>query len=162
MRDIENLDNELRLVSAVRAAIRSEGGDPSLAVADRLLDERPSTQDSGSMAIMTKLFITVLAVLGIALGTSTPASADENDFVSSIASLDYYAIECAGCAQDALDVGYRACAGFDRGGSNAAVQAVLQAYNGPGQENREYYATLFAQYAAYQLCPEHNGEIGPI
>lgn len=111
---------------------------------------------------MSKLFITVLAVLGLALGTAATASADESDFVSSIASLHHYAIDCPGCAQDALDVGYKACDAFDRGGSTAAVQAVLKAYNGPDQTNSEYYATLFAQYAAHQLCPKHDGEIGPI
>ncbi|MUM36208.1 DUF732 domain-containing protein, partial [Mycobacterium sp. CBMA361] len=25
-----------------------------------------------------------------------------------------------------------------------------------------YYATLFAQYAGQELCPKHDGEIGPI
>ncbi|MEA2922774.1 MAG: hypothetical protein QOF07_2739 [Bradyrhizobium sp.] len=114
------------------------------------------------MITMTKLLMSVLAVFGIALGTAATASADEADFVSSVESLHYYAIDCAGCAQDALDVGYKACAGFDRGGQGAAVQAVLKAYNGPGQENSEYYATLFAQYAAHQLCPKHDGDIGPI
>lgn len=111
---------------------------------------------------MTKLLTILLAVVGLALGTAATASADEAGFVSAIDSLDYYAIDCPGCAQDAIDVGYRACAGFDRGGDNAAIQAVLDSYNGPGQSNAQYYATLFAQYAAYQLCPEHNGEIGPI
>jgi len=114
------------------------------------------------MHFMTKLFASLLAVLGLALGTAGTASADEAGFIDAIDSLDYYAIECAGCAQDAIDVGYRACAGFDRSGKRAAIQAVLDSYNGPGQTNAEYYATLFAQYAAYQLCPEHNGEIGPI
>lgn len=111
---------------------------------------------------MLKLLATIVAVLSLALGTAATASADEAGFIDAIDSLDYYAIECPGCAQDAIDVGYRACAGFDRGGDNAAIRAVLDSYNGPGQRSPEYYATLFAQYAAYQLCPEHNGEIGPI
>jgi hypothetical protein len=38
--DLGRLDDELRLVSVVRRAIESEGGRPSTAVADRLLDER--------------------------------------------------------------------------------------------------------------------------
>jgi hypothetical protein len=114
------------------------------------------------MTTMKKLLISALAVLGIALGTAATASADEAGFISSIESLDHYATDCAGCAQDALSVGYKACAAFDRGGETAAVQAVLKAYNGPGQQNSDYYATLFAQYAAHQLCPAHDGEIGPI
>lgn len=111
---------------------------------------------------MTKMLLAAFAVAGIALGTAAPASADEVDFIGAISALDYYAIDCSGCAQDAVDVGYWACAGFDRGGSPEAVRAVLDAYNGPGQRNLNYYATLFAQYAASELCPEHKGEIGPI
>lgn len=111
---------------------------------------------------MTKLMIMTLAALGIALGTAAIASASEQAFIEAIDSLDHYAIECPGCAQDALDVGYRVCAAFDSSGKNAAIQAVLDSYNGPSQTNAHYYATLFAQYSAYELCPQHDGEIGPI
>lgn len=111
---------------------------------------------------MTKMLIGLLTALGLALGTAGTASASEDAFIKAIDSLDYYAIECPGCAHDALDVGYKACAGFDAGGDTAAIQAVLDSYNGPGQDNAHYYATLFAQYSAYELCPQHNGEIGQI
>lgn len=111
---------------------------------------------------MKKLLIVLLAVAGIALAGAPVASASEQAFIEAIDSLDHYAIGCSGCAQDALDVGYRACAAFDVGGDQAAIQEVLRSYNGPGQDNAHYYATLFAQYSAYELCPQHNGEIGQI
>jgi len=114
------------------------------------------------MTLMSKLFLAVLATFGVALGTAATASASEQSFISAVDSLDYYAIDCPGCAQDAVSVGYKACAGFAQGGSNAAVAAVLRAYNGPGQENAEYHATLFAQYAGQELCPQYGNEIGPI
>jgi hypothetical protein len=114
------------------------------------------------MATMTKLLITLLAGAGIALVGAPVASASEDAFIAAIDSLDYYAIDCAGCAQDALDVGYRVCAAFDAAGETAAIQEVLRSCNGPGQSNAEYHANLFAQYSAYELCPQHNGEIGPI
>jgi hypothetical protein len=114
------------------------------------------------MKTMAKLVTSLVAVFAVALSAAATASADEAGFVSSVESLNHYATECAGCVNDALDVGYKACAAFDRGGPAAAIQAVLQAYNGPGQMNQEYYATLFAQYAAHQLCPQHDGEIGQI
>ena len=41
MRDIDDVDAELRLVAGLREAIKSEGGVmPSATVANRLLDER--------------------------------------------------------------------------------------------------------------------------
>jgi hypothetical protein len=73
--------------------------------------------------------LAALAATGIALGTAGTASADEAGFISSVASLGHYATTCLGSAQDALNVGYKACAGFDRDGSQAAVGAVLRAYN---------------------------------
>jgi hypothetical protein len=106
--------------------------------------------------------ITVMLTAGVALGPAATASASEQAFIGAIDSLDRYAIDCPGCAQDALDVDFRVCAAFDAGGDQAAIKEVLRAYNGPGQSNAEYYATLFAQYSAYELCPQHIGEIGPI
>jgi hypothetical protein len=63
---------------------------------------------------------------------------------------------------ETVEVGYRVCRAFDRGGDVAAIQEVMAAYNRDDSSSREYYATLFAQSAAFELCPEHNGEIGPI
>jgi hypothetical protein len=111
---------------------------------------------------MTKSLITLLAAVGIALAGAPVATASEDAFVEAIRALEYYAIDCPGCAQDALDVGYRVCDAFDTAGKAAAIQEVLRSYNGPGQKNAEYHATLFAQYSAYELCPQHNGEIGQI
>ena len=40
MRDRDTIDGEMRLLAAVRAAIRDEGGEPSSRQVDELLDER--------------------------------------------------------------------------------------------------------------------------
>jgi hypothetical protein len=46
MRDIETIDSELRLVTALRRAARERGGPlPSVAVANALLDERRAGTD---------------------------------------------------------------------------------------------------------------------
>lgn len=109
----------------------------------------------------TKLLVAMMAVSAFTLGTAATASADEAGFISSVRSLGYYAVDCPGCAQDAVDVGYRACAAFSRG-EQAAVQAVIAAYNGAGQDYAEYNAHIFASYAAHQLCPEHDGKLGSL
>lgn len=111
---------------------------------------------------MKKLMITLTVLTGFSLAGAPTVGASEEAFVKAIDSLGYYAIHCPGCAEDALGVGYRVCAAFDTGGETAAIAEVLKSYNGPDQTNPEYYATLFAQYSAYELCPQHNGEIEPI
>lgn len=109
------------------------------------------------MATMTKLLITLVAGAGIALAGAPVAAASEDAFIKAIDSLDYYAIDCAGCAQDALDVGYRVCAAFDAAGEKAAITEVLRSYNGPGQSNAEYHATLFAHTPPMSCAPSTTG-----
>lgn len=109
-----------------------------------------------------KTLVAALAAVGIGLAAAPTASADEQGFIAAVDSLGHYATTAPGTADEAVVVGYRACAGFDNGGSAAAVRAVRQAYNGDTSESADYYATLFAQQAAYNLCPQHLGAIGPI
>lgn len=45
MRDLDNIDAELRLIAVVRDANRSGGGTTSSVVVDRLLDERSLMTD---------------------------------------------------------------------------------------------------------------------
>jgi Fe-S cluster biogenesis protein NfuA len=42
MRDLREINSELLLVTEIRAALREDGGDPSLVRVDPLLDERLS------------------------------------------------------------------------------------------------------------------------
>ena len=44
MRDRETVDQELRLLAVVREVVRHYGGTPTSAAADRLLDERLTTE----------------------------------------------------------------------------------------------------------------------
>ncbi|WP_094287979.1 DUF732 domain-containing protein [Mycobacterium lehmannii] len=109
-----------------------------------------------------RLFGCLLAVLSISLVTAGPASASEDAFIEAIDSIDYYAVNCPECAEEALEVGYRVCDAFDAGGgAQGAVAEVLRSYNGPGS-HPGYYAHLFAQYSAYELCPQHSDVIGQI
>lgn len=113
-------------------------------------------------SVMTKLLMVLSAIVTIGVVGAPVASADESGFIEAIDSLGHYALEAPGTIGDALDVGYRACAAFGQGGKQAAIQTVLDAYNADTSESADYYATLFAQYAAFNLCPAHDGEIGPI
>ncbi len=112
--------------------------------------------------VRMKTMLAALVLSGAALGLAPVANADEAGFLNGIRALDHYALECPRCSQDAIDVGYRACKGFDLGGHQAAVAAVRKAYNADTSSSADYYATLFAQTASYQLCPQHQNEIGPI
>lgn len=102
---------------------------------------------------------TVVAGLGIMLGTASPASASESGFIDAVNAVGHYSTVYP---SETIQVGYRVCGAFQRGGSSAAIQQVLKEYNRDDSVNREYYATLFAQSAATELCPQFAGLIGPI
>jgi len=108
------------------------------------------------------VFVLVFACISFIVWEPSRAQASESGFVKAVDSLNHYAIGCPGCAQDAISVGYRACAAWDEGGERAAIQTVMKAYNSDTSGSPEYYATLFVQYAGQELCPKHAGEIGPI
>jgi hypothetical protein len=46
MRDRDTIDDELRLLAAVRRSIRQHGGEPSSRQVDEVLDERLSASES--------------------------------------------------------------------------------------------------------------------
>lgn len=46
-RDAEAIDAELRLLATVRAALREDGGKPTMAPTDELLEERLAADRSG-------------------------------------------------------------------------------------------------------------------
>ena len=45
MRDIDTIDDELRLLAAVRRSIREQGGEASSRQVDELLDERQTRRE---------------------------------------------------------------------------------------------------------------------
>lgn len=52
MRDLDDIDAELRLLSVVRSAIQEGGGEPSTAVIDCLLDERHQVTAAGPASVL--------------------------------------------------------------------------------------------------------------
>ncbi|OBB05452.1 hypothetical protein A5731_02010 [Mycolicibacterium conceptionense] len=112
--------------------------------------------------LMNTFAAATVVAAGLGLAFAPAAVADEAGFLDGIRALDHYALDCPGCAQDAVDVGREACQAFDLGGDQAAIAAVRKAYNSDASESAEYYATLFAQSASFELCPEHRDEIGQI
>ncbi|WP_197377541.1 DUF732 domain-containing protein [Mycolicibacterium baixiangningiae] len=108
---------------------------------------------------MIKTLIAAMAVFNIAMVGAPVASASEQGFIDAIDAVGHYSTVYP---DETVQVGYRVCGAFARGGDVAAIQEVLTAYNRDDNPDREYYAALFAQSAAYELCPQHMGEIGPI
>ncbi|MCV7007966.1 DUF732 domain-containing protein [Mycobacterium gordonae] len=108
---------------------------------------------------MTRAVLACTVGLGVALGTAATASADEAGFIQRVQIVGHYSTVYP---SETVQVGYRVCGAFSRGGKSAAIQEVLTAYNRDDSPNREYYATLFAQDAAFELCPQYAGLIGPI
>jgi hypothetical protein len=113
------------------------------------------------MAIMKKLFAPLVMMAGFGLATAGTACADDQGFIDAIDNVGHYSTVYP---DETIEIGQQVCTIFDNGGDGqAAVDWVLKRYQGPGNgPNEEYYATLFAQSAAFELCTEHNREIGPI
>ena len=111
---------------------------------------------------MTKLIFTALATVALAIGTAGTASADEAGFIEAIDEVGHYSTIYP---QDTIAIGRQVCTIFDNGGRGPeAVAWVRQKYNGPGTQgsSENYYATLFAQAASVELCPDHRDVIGQI
>lgn len=112
-----------------------------------------------SQSAVARLLTGLAIVAGMGVAGAPVASADEQGFIEAIDAVGHYSTIYP---DETVQVGYRVCAAFDRGGDVAAIQEVMTAYNRDESPSREYYATLFAQSAAFELCPIHNGKIGPI
>ena len=63
MRDRDTVDAELRLLAAVRAAIREQGGEPSSRQVDELLDERGLSAQAEGFELLTSAFQRRIMVL---------------------------------------------------------------------------------------------------
>lgn len=113
------------------------------------------------MDIMKTLFGAVAMLAGIGLATAGTASADDQGFIDRINIDGHYSTIYP---NETIEIGQQVCTIFDNGGDGqAAVDWVLKKYAGPGNGPHEnYYATLFAQAASIELCPEHSGVIGQI
>ncbi|QRY51760.1 DUF732 domain-containing protein [Mycolicibacterium septicum] len=95
-----------------------------------------------------KVFIAVAFAL---LMLAPQAHADDTGFIEAIHSLDHFTAS----DQDILATGERVCDALDRG--EHAPSVVRQAFP-DSDEFAGYYAVRFAEYATYELCPQHHGE----
>ena len=81
------------------------------------------------MTTMKKLLAVLLALAGAGLAGMPVAAADESGFIEAIDAVGHYSTVYP---DETVQVGYRVCAAFDRGGDAAAVQEVLKALQ-PGR-----------------------------
>jgi hypothetical protein len=103
---------------------------------------------------------TAIAALAAAIALAVPASAQpastgaEQDFIDSVASQGY--------AGNVLEAGYSVCQMLDDGMSHEGINRFLADTFNDRREHASYYASIFAQYATYNLCPRNLDEYGPI
>ena len=97
--------------------------------------------------------------LGCAAAFVTPAAAEpqlsprEAEFVSSVSWL-------YSGGRNLLSTGYEVCTMLDRGMRHEGIERFLAGTFNDQRANSGYYATLFAQYATYNLCPRNMDEYG--
>ena len=82
---------------------------------------------------------------------------EETAFVSAVV-LQGYSATVDGLVQ----AGYRVCSLLDKGMSHEGIERFVNDTFSDRRNNAGYYASLFAQYATYHLCPRHLDEYGPI
>jgi len=85
----------------------------------------------------------------------------EMEFIQSVATVGFL-----GDTKATLEAGYGICSLLDKGVSHEGIERFvadsLSDSRKMSGEHSGYYATLFAQYATYNLCPRHVGEYGQI
>ena len=81
----------------------------------------------------------------------------ETDFVGAVAPQGY-----SGDVYGTVQAGYRVCSLLDKGMSHEGIERFVNDTFSDRRNNAGYYASLFAQYATYHLCPRHLDEYGPI
>lgn len=103
--------------------------------------------------VMGRWLAAVAVVVGLVCAPVAQAAPDEQGFVR--------AVEYIGFTGDVLPAGEQVCTLLDRGMSTEGVSRFVTDTFGE-RANSGYYAVLFAQYAAYNLCPRHLGVYGPM
>ena len=94
---------------------------------------------------------------------AAPASADpaltqnEMNFIGSVAPQGY-----SGDVYQTVRAGYQVCSMLDRSMTHEAIERFVVDTFSDRRPSASYYAALFSQYAAYNLCPRHIGEFGNI
>ena len=101
-------------------------------------------------------FVGVVALAGPAIAEPALTRA-ETDFIGSVATQGY-----SGDVYGTVRAGYRVCSLLDKGMSHEGIERFVNDTFSDRRNNAGYYASLFAQYATYHLCPRHLDEYGPI
>lgn len=109
-----------------------------------------------------KALIGGIAAIAIGLIGAPVAGADsytsaDLDFIARVTQQGYH-----GDPDRLIKTGHVVCGLLDDGASWQTVKASIIIEHEYGRKSAGYYATLFAQAAAWDYCPEHNDEFGNI
>ncbi len=102
------------------------------------------------------LLIISPALAGVAIGQPNLAQSELN-FIKAVAAQGY-----SGDNYRTVQAGYKVCSLLDKGMSHEGIERFVIDTFDEQRHSASYYATLFAQYATYNLCPRHLDEYGPI
>ena len=116
-------------------------------------------------AVRRSRVASALAALGLvgSVTSAGPAIADpyltqdEINFIGAVAPQGY-----SGDVYGTVRAGHQACSMLDQGLTQVAIERFVVDTFSDRRQNASYYAALFLQYAAYNLCPRHVGEFGSI
>jgi hypothetical protein len=109
-----------------------------------------------TLALASSAFVGCGAFAGPA-SADPPLTQDEVNFISAVAPQGY-----SGDVYATVRAGHQVCSLLDQGLSHVAIQRFVVDTFSDRRQIADYYAALFSQYSAYNLCPRHIGEFGQI
>jgi hypothetical protein len=109
-----------------------------------------------TLALVSSVFVSCGAFAGPA-SADPPLTQDEANFISAVAPQGY-----GGDVGATVRAGHQVCSLLDQRLTHVAIQRFVVDTFSDRRRDADYYAALFSQYAAYNLCPRHIGEFGQI
>jgi hypothetical protein len=95
-----------------------------------------------------------ITAAGLVAGAPVAVASNEQEFLNSVASEGYPG------DSHTVEVGYQVCKLMDQGLSSTGIERYIADSVTTKRSNPLFEASLFSQYAVYNLCPRHQADYG--
>jgi hypothetical protein len=106
------------------------------------------------MKIRLALAASAITATGCVAGMPAAEASNEQEFLNSVAAEGYPG------DPHTVEVGYQVCKLMDKGMTATAIERYVADSVSNDRSNPLYEASLFDQFAVYNLCPRHEADYG--